>query len=51
MEEAKKINQRKAKKQWQDDEVRRLIKAFESKPDLWNPYRTNYYTRWVCSMT
>lgn len=38
-------DKRKVNKRWEKNEIKKLIEAFESKPDLWNPARQNYCNR------
>lgn len=38
-------NKRKVNRQWEKNEVKRLIEEFEGNPDLWDPSRANYCNR------
>lgn len=40
-----KMDKRKTNRQWQKDEVKKLIEELEARPDLWDPSRPNYQNR------
>lgn len=53
MDKTKKQTQdkRKVNKQWTKEETKILIEEYESRPDLWDPSRSDYSNRYAHSST